>query len=151
MDYVVTGILESTENKPKRQDLDVMFLCGPKKEPVKTNRACLASTNLVLKHILYGTESIIVDLAKPIIWPDFESGAVCMIFEALMSQVVIPLMPYTANAEMLLDYLCETDESLNVYFETEFERKTEVKGEFRVIRVISDGITKNIATSLVGR
>ncbi|KAL3904874.1 MAG: hypothetical protein SGILL_009900 [Bacillariaceae sp.] len=106
--------------------LDATFIVGADKEEVKANRLALAAMNPVLSRILFGTGIIAVDSSKPIEWPEFDVGAVRCVFLALLQrgskEVVVPLES-VEPAKALLDYLMETREDLNLYYDTPFKRE----------------------------
>lgn len=110
---------------------DATFLVGPDKEELKVNRAALASLNDVMCRILYGTGQIAVDPSKPIEWPYYDVVAVRSVFLALArsvrgnpKEVVVPIES-GASVKDLLSFLMESAKTLEMYFETPFERQFE--------------------------
>lgn len=106
--------------------LDATFLVGLDKTEVKANRACLAAMNPVLKAMMYGSGQIVVDPQKPIEWPEFDPQAVVLVFQAVLSrgktEVVIPV-GLAEHVKSFLNFICESEKTVKVYFDTEYERK----------------------------
>jgi hypothetical protein len=105
--------------------LDATFLVGPNRTDIKGNRAVLAAMNQVLKLCLYGTGIITVDPSKPIEWAEFEAEAVRLVFESLgkrgKTEFVIP-ETFVDSARRFAHFIGETEETLNLYFDTPYKR-----------------------------
>ena len=119
----------STDNSSRHSlPMDVTFLAGSGQEEILGNRAVLATLNPVLARILFGTGCISVDPSRPIDWTQFDAAAVRTVLAVFMSKskrtLVIPL-DVVDSTKMLVDYLMETPESLNIEYETIFETSTE--------------------------
>ena len=108
--------------------LDATFLVGPEKIELKASRACLAAMSPVMKKIFYGTGQIVVDPAKAIEWPDYQVEAIRLVFNALMARrrkepsYQWSSVNRVSNSQTTF---AKRQESLNVKFETEFQRGRE--------------------------
>lgn len=98
---------------------DCVFLVGGSKEKLEVNRSVLAMSNDVLCRLVYGTEQLPADLGKQIPLPDFDAGAVKLVFQALMLRSNVPKpVPTGEEAKVLafLDFIDENPETAGLDF-----------------------------------
>lgn len=112
---------------------DCVFVVGTEEQIIEANRAVLANSNQVLSRMLYGTDLMTVRPENPIKWPEFSPDAVRLVFCALTQlpgfSTVVPI-GMEAEFRVVLDFLGETDKSVNVQYAMFSGAKTEASLTF---------------------
>lgn len=112
--------VEANASADISMNADCVFLVGSSEERLEVNRSVLAMNNDTLCRLVYGTKQMPADLDTPIPLPNFDIGAVKVVFEALMLRSNLPMtVPVGEELKVLafLDYIDESPDNVGLHFE----------------------------------